>query len=53
MHDSNDMAEQAAEEYWIDFLQGLKPVGHRSFTPGLKPRPPEERTFSASCEAMP
>jgi len=36
-----------------DSLQGLKPIGHKDFTPGLKPRPPKETTFSASCEAVP
>jgi|GEM_PF-1991051 hypothetical protein len=40
-------AEQAAEKPRKDFLQGLKPIGYKSFTPGLKPRPPKEASFSA------
>jgi hypothetical protein len=28
-----------------NFLQGLKPIGFRDFTPGLKPRPPKETSF--------
>jgi hypothetical protein len=36
-------AEEAAEKYRKAFLQGLKPIGFKSFTPGLKPRPPKER----------
>src|SRR5271157_1877320 len=46
-------AEQGAEKLDKDSLQGLKPIGHRGFTPGLKPRPPKERTSTASCEAVP
>jgi hypothetical protein len=30
------------------FLQGLKPVGLRALTPGLKPRPPKEKAFAPS-----
>src|SRR5208337_2592935 len=30
------------------FLQGLKPLSFKGFTPGLKPRPPEEKDFSCS-----
>ena len=30
-----------------------KPIGSRSFTPGLKPRPPKEKTFSAIRETVP
>jgi hypothetical protein len=37
------MAEEAAEKHRKAFLQGLKPIGFWSFTPGLKPRPPKER----------
>jgi len=44
-------AKEAAEKHRKAFLQGLKPIGFRTFTPGLKPRPPKEKTFSASCEA--
>src|SRR6266436_7382347 len=29
-----------------NFLQGLKPIGFMRVTPGLKPRPPEEKHFS-------
>jgi hypothetical protein len=29
----------------MTFPQGLKPVGYKSFTPGLKPRPPKEEDF--------
>jgi hypothetical protein len=35
------------------FLQGLKPVAYRGFTPRLKPRPPKEKTFSAIRETVP
>ena len=27
------------------FLQGLKPIQSKRFTPGLKPRPPKELNF--------
>jgi hypothetical protein len=33
------------------FLQGLKPIGLRRDTPGLKPRPPKEEDLSANSEA--
>jgi len=46
-------AEEAAEKCRKDSLQGLKPIGYKGFTPGLKPRPPKETTFPASCEAVP
>jgi hypothetical protein len=42
-------AEEAAGEYRKNFLQGLKPIDISGFTPGLKPRPPKEAAFSASC----
>jgi hypothetical protein len=35
-------AELAAEKRPKTFLQGLKPVRYKAFTPGLKPLPPEE-----------
>src|SRR5208337_1084553 len=37
--------KEVAEKPGKDFLQGLKPVGASSFTPGLKPRPPKEKDF--------
>jgi len=46
-------AEEAAGKYRKEFLQGLKPTGYKGFTPGLKPRPPKEKTFSAACKAVP
>jgi len=46
-------AEEAAEKGRKDSLQRLKPIGYKGFTPGLKPRPPKETTFPASCEAVP
>ncbi len=46
-------AEEAGEKHRKTFLQGLKPIGFRNLTPGLKPRPPKEKTFSASCETVP
>jgi len=46
-------AEEAAEKHRKAFLQRLKPIGYKGFTPGLKPRPPKEQTFSVSCEAVP
>jgi len=48
-----DRSTQAAEKLDKDFLQGLKPIGCKGVTPGLKPRPPEETTFSASSEDWP
>ena len=47
------MTSQAAEKLVKVFLQGLKPIGFRTFMPGLKPRPPKEKTFSASCSVVP
>jgi molybdate transport system substrate-binding protein len=44
-------AEEATEKGRKGFLQGLKPVGYTDFTPGLKPRPPKEKTISASCKS--
>ncbi len=38
-------AEESAGKYGNSFLQGLKPIDCRSFTPGLKPRPPKEKPF--------
>jgi len=45
--------EEAAERHRKAFLRGLKPIGYKSFTPELKPRPPKEQAFPASCEAVP
>ena len=36
---------RAAEKPSKPFLQGLKPIQSRRFTPGLRPRPPKERNF--------
>src|SRR5208282_2954738 len=47
VHEHFGMAEEAAGKYRKDFLQGLKPIGYKCNTPGLKPRPPKETTFSA------
>ena len=41
-------ATEADEEWRKNFLQGLKPNCFRTFTPGLKPRPPKDKAFSAS-----
>jgi hypothetical protein len=46
-------AEEVGEEYREDFLQGLKPIGYKCFTPGLKPRPPKERTFPQTVKPCP
>ncbi len=46
-------AEEATQRGRKCFLQWLKPIGPKRFTPGLKPRPPKERTFSAACESVP
>jgi hypothetical protein len=34
-------------------LQGLKPVEREGFAPGMKPGPPKEGCFSASCKVVP
>jgi rRNA maturation RNase YbeY len=46
-------ALQVAKKGRPSFLQGLKPIDSGGFTPGLKPRPPKERPFSAACLAVP
>jgi pimeloyl-ACP methyl ester carboxylesterase len=51
--DFNGTTEQFAEKCQESFLQGLKPAHSRSFTPGLKTRPPKEGTFSASSAVVP
>jgi len=42
-----------AEECYKTSLQRLKPIDHTGVTPGLKPRPPKEKAFSASGEGVP
>jgi len=42
------MAKQVADESKKGFLQGLKPVGFGASTPGLKPRPPKEKSILRS-----
>src|SRR5208283_3404248 len=49
---TNASSHQPAKKHGKAFLQGLKPIGFGSFTPGLKLRPPKDETFSASCGAM-
>ena len=41
-------AKQAAEKLGETFLQGLKPIGAKSLTPGLKPRPPREKDVASA-----
>jgi hypothetical protein len=41
------MPEKVAEESEKSFLQGLKPICFGAFSPGLKPRPPKEKTAAA------
>jgi len=37
------MTKSIAEQFYKDFLQGLKPICMERFAPGLKPRPPKEK----------